>query len=237
MARHDSDSNLPRRSFLSKLGIGLTGTGVAAGATVSGSQLQSGEPGRWLPARHAQDDWLDQLPGKHRFVMDTTTPEGLGNALAFTNNYFGANVSAYGLKDSDLAVVIVVRHMSTAFGYNDAMWAKYGGPIAERNKFLDPKTKQPPTANLFNATGYGDALTNRGTSLEGLLKRGVQLAVCRLSTLGNAGAIARATGGNVDAIYNELAANLAGANARMVPAGIVAVNRAQERGYSLASVT
>jgi hypothetical protein len=39
---------------------------------------------------------------------------------------------------------------------------------------------------------------------------------------------------NADAIYNELTTNLV-SNARMVPAGIVAVNRAQERGYSLAS--
>jgi intracellular sulfur oxidation DsrE/DsrF family protein len=34
---------------------------------------------------------------------------------------------------------------------------------------------------------------------------------------------------------NELAANLVG-NSRLVPAGIVAVNRAQERGYSFAYV-
>ena len=33
-------------------------------------------------------------------------------------------------------------------------------------------------------------------------------------------------------LYKELTANLV-ANARMVPAGIVAVNRAQERGYTL----
>jgi hypothetical protein len=48
-----------------------------------------------------------------------------------------------------------------------------------------------------------------------------------------AGALAGATGGNADAIYNELAGSVP-ANAHMVPAGIVAVNRAQERGYSVA---
>ena len=40
-----------------------------------------------------------------------------------------------------------------------------------------------------------------------------------------------ATGGDADTIYNELAANLI-PNSHLVPAGIVAVNRAQERGYS-----
>jgi hypothetical protein len=62
---------------------------------------------------------------------------------------------------------------------------------------------------------------------------GVQLAVCATATRGIAGAIHDATGGNTDDIFNELVSNLISTtNARMVPAGIVAVNRAQERGYT-----
>jgi hypothetical protein len=234
MATSDSTNRLVRRSFLSRLGLGLTGTGIAAGSRTTAAQVISSDAVRWSPAHHVQDDWLDQVPGKHRFVLDTTTPEGLGNALAFTSNYFVANQNAYGLKDADLAVVIVVRHNSTPFAYNDAMWAKYGAAISQRNKFVDPKTMQPPSANLFNSRGYGDLLTNRGTVLDGLLVRGVQLAVCQMATRAYASAIAGASGGNTEAIYTELVANLVGGTARMVPAGIVAVNRAQERGYSLA---
>lgn len=169
-------------------------------------------------------------------MLDTTTPDGFGNALAFLNNYFTVNQNAYGLQDGDLAVVLVARHLSTLFAYNDAVWAKYGAPITQRTNFNDPKTKQPPTINLFNSTGYGDALTNRGNTLDSLLKRGLHLAVCQTATRGNAGRIAAATGGTAEAIYNELVANLVSRNAHMVPAGIVAVNRAQERGYSLATV-
>ena len=227
----------PRRSFLSKLGIGLTAGGAALGASGATARAQSDAAGRWQPTRHGLDDWLDQLPGKHRFVLDTTTPEGFGNALAFLNNYFNVNQNAYGLQDADLAVVLVARHLSTLFAYGDAVWAKYGGPITQRTSFNDPKTKQPPTVNLFNAPGYGGALPNRGTTLDSLLKRGLQLAVCQVSTRGNAAAIAGATGGTADAVYNELIANLISRSAHMVPAGIVAVNRAQERGYSLASVS
>jgi hypothetical protein len=43
---------------------------------------------------------------------------------------------------------------------------------------------------------------------------------------------ASATGGNADAVVKELMAN-AIANSHFVPAGVVAVTRAQERGYSL----
>jgi intracellular sulfur oxidation DsrE/DsrF family protein len=49
-----------------------------------------------------------------------------------------------------------------------------------------------------------------------------------------AGTIANAVSGNADAIFAEISANLVN-NGRMVPAGIIAVNRAQERGYTFVS--
>jgi intracellular sulfur oxidation DsrE/DsrF family protein len=58
------------------------------------------------------------------------------------------------------------------------------------------------------------------------------LAVCSVATKNFAGAIAQAVGGNAADINAELIANLQ-SNARMVPAGIVATSRAQERGYTL----
>src|SRR6266571_1413071 len=192
--------------------------------------------GRILPPeRHEKNDWVDKVPGKHRMVFDTTTPDSLGNALAFANNFIRVNRNDYGLQNSDAAVIVIVRHNSTAFGYNDAIWAKYGVPISKRANFVDPKTKEAAKANLFNVSDYGAQLPNRGTTLDALdalFKQGVQLAVCATSTRGYAGAIAEATGGNTDTIFNELVSNLVSTNARMVPAGIVAVNRAQERGYS-----
>jgi intracellular sulfur oxidation DsrE/DsrF family protein len=221
---------MSRRSFLTRLTAGATAVGATAFGRIPLVRAESAS--RWEPARHEKDDWLDQLPGKHRLVFDTITPEGLAQALAFANNYMRVNKSDYGLKDNDLAVVIVVRARSTPFGYNDAIWAKYGAPIAKRAQFQDPKTKQPPKSNLYNAAGYDELLANRGTTLESLFKMGVQLAVCSVATRGFAGSIAEAVGAKTDDINAELIANLQ-SNSRMVPAGIVAVNRAQERGYSL----
>ena len=234
MSGRESGRLLARRSFLSKVGLGVT-AGGAAGLAASPAQAQSTEGGRWQSTRHAQDDWLDQIPGKHRFVLDAATVEGFGNALAFLNNYFNVNRDTYGLQDGDLAVVLIARHLSTLFAYNDAIWGKYGAPITQRTNFNDPKTKQPPTINLFNSGAYGAALTNRGNTLDSLIKRGLRLGVCQVSSRGYAAGIAMATGATPDAIYNEMVANLV-PNARLVPAGIVAVNRAQERGYSLATV-
>jgi intracellular sulfur oxidation DsrE/DsrF family protein len=221
-----------RRSFLTYLKAG------AAALAVGSSALAQEKPAaatRWEPARHDKDNWLDELPGKHRLIFDTTTPEGVGDAMLFASNFLTVNRSEYGLQESDLAVIIVMRHRSTPFGYKDAMWAKYGEGLAgHAAPFADPKTKEIPNINIYNSSDYGRLLSSRGQTLDALTKRGVHLAVCASATRATAGEIARATGGNADAINAELIANLVSSNARMVPAGIVAVNRAQERGYSLA---
>ncbi len=227
-------SSPERRSFLTRANAGLGSLAALAIGGGAMAQEKSTAPARWEPARHAKDDWLDKLPGKHRMVFDTITAEILGEALTFANNFIRVNRSDYGLENNDLAVVIVVRHHATPFGYNDAMWAKYGMTLAARAGFEDPKTKLAPKTNVYNSPDYADLLPNRGTTLDALSKQGVQLAVCSLATRAYAGSIAQAVDGNPDAIYGELIANLVG-NSRMVPAGIVAVNRAQERGYSLVS--
>jgi intracellular sulfur oxidation DsrE/DsrF family protein len=210
-----------RRRFLAQVGGGLTLIGGAVAAETVPAAAQAGSGTAFQPARHGEDDWLDKVAGKHRIVFDTTTPEGAEAAELYADNYFVANRTAYGLQDRDLAVVIVLRHFSTPFAYNDAIWAKFGVQISNEAKFVDPKTKQPATSNVHRA------------SLDALAKRGVQFAVCQMATKYFANKIATATGGNENGIYDEIVANVL-SNSHLVAAGIVAVNRAQERGYSFA---
>jgi intracellular sulfur oxidation DsrE/DsrF family protein len=223
MPTHILARMLARRSFFSKFGVTLIG-GAAAGAAAGGgtAPLQAQSEGRFESMRHAQDDWLD-VPAKHRYIVDAPNPDGFNIAIQFTTTYYNINVNDYGLKDNDLAIVLVARHRSTLLAYSDAIWAKYGKPISDRNGVLDPKTKLPPTINP------------QRERLEPLIKRGLRLAVCNQASRGYAGAIAMAMGLKQDDVFEEMKANLL-PNARLVPAGIVTVNRAQERGYSLASV-
>lgn len=234
MAEKWLDSLTARRSFLTLLGAGAGVLGAAAvgsSAAIPDVAAPGGTDATWRPARHDQDDWYDQIPGVHRFVFDTTSPDAVALALRFANNYYTANQNAYGLKETDLAVLIVVRHRSTSFGYNDAMWAKYGKQFAEQAEFTDPKTKQVPTVNFYAKPDDGAADPSVG-AMSSLIKKGVRFAVCASATRGIAGRIAKDTGSNTDAIVKEIGANLICPNARFVPAGILAVNRAQEHGYA-----
>jgi intracellular sulfur oxidation DsrE/DsrF family protein len=222
-------SVLQRRSF-----VGLGSRAAALAATVGGGasvlHAQSASAGRWEPAREVQDDWLDNVPGKHRMLFDATTPEAFGYALLFAGNYFIANHDAYGIQDTDLAVVIVARHHATPFAFNDAMWKKYGEPLSRLMNFVDPRTKSAPTSNLFNVP-LDVGLPNRGGTIDALVKRGAQFAVCQMATRQLADTFAETGGGKGEDVFKELSANLV-ANSRLVAAGIVAVNRAQERGYT-----
>jgi intracellular sulfur oxidation DsrE/DsrF family protein len=177
-------------------------------------------PARWEPARHDKDDWMDSLPGKHRMVIDTTSANGFANGLLYAGNFILANHDDYGLQDQDQGIIVVARHFSTGYGFNNDMWAKYGANLAGPPAPGDAPAKETPKANPNFA------------SLATLSKQGVQFAVCSMATRRLAGMIARAAGGNADTINTELIANLV-TNGRMVPAGIVALNRAQERGYTL----
>jgi intracellular sulfur oxidation DsrE/DsrF family protein len=215
----------PRRSFLSRFGAAAAaltfGSAKAlAGQSETGSAKALAERSGWQPARDAKDDWFDQLPGKHRLFFDTLTDTGLREARGFANNYFDGNKNVYGLEAGDLAVIVCLRHSATPFAFTDPFWAKYGRVLAESLKLADPTL----TANPHRA------------QLDTLIKRGVHYAVCDMASHRFAGAIARKVeGGNADAIYKEMTANVIG-NAHFVAAGIIAVNRAQERGYSIAYI-
>jgi|SRR5579872_1853751 len=211
-----------RRSFLTRFHAGAASIAALALGSVAKAQVKSTPPARWEPARHDKDDWMDALPGKHRLVFDTTSAEGFRNALLFANNFILANHDDYGLQNQDLAIIVIARHMSTGYGFNNEMWAKYGASLAGPAPSADTPAKEPLKMNPSAA------------SLAPLSNQGVQFAVCSMATRRLAGMIARAAGGNADAVNRELIANLV-SNGRMVPAGIVAVNRAQERGYSLVS--
>ena len=220
-----------RRTFVSGLGAAVAVLG--AGPAVSAEEAPAAAPARarFQPARHAKDDWFDAVPGKHRILIDAVTPNGAGEAVLFANNLYVANKSGYGLGDADLAIVICMRHFATPFAFTDAFWEKYGKTAGEMLKFNDPKTSQPPTRNVYNAD-YGMALPNLGSTLGDVLKRGTRLAICDMATHFFAGEIAKASNANADEVYKEFT-GMTPPNSHFVAAGVVAVNRGQERGYTL----
>jgi hypothetical protein len=215
-----------KRAFIRNLFAG------AGAVVVTGSRAEAQGAKTWSPAREPQDSWLEEVGGRHRQLFDTISAEGVARALTFTYTFYAANKEGYGIEARDLGVVMIFRAGSTAFGFNDKIWSKYASGLANRYKLTDPVTKAAPVVNIYNAADKAALLPTNGLTLEALARMGGRFAICSVASRKLAAALASDMGGNADAIYAEMTANTV-SNARMAPAGIIAVNRAQEHGYAL----
>ena len=208
ISTHDA---VVRRSFLARLAAaGATLAGIAALPSASGAQSTRGPS-------HPADAWLDDLKGQHKNIFDCTSLENGATGMAFARNFLTANTGPiYQLKDADLNAIVCVRHLASVFGFNDAMWAKY--KLGESQKVIEggvPAVKNPHASTLTD-----------------LAKRGVIVAVCGMATTRISRTVAADAGLNAADIEADLRANLVTPTARVVAAGVIVTNRAQERGFT-----
>jgi hypothetical protein len=213
----------------------ITGMGIAAASlTLGASAARAQSSATFQPVRHRQDAWLDELPGKHRVFIDTSSASGGGEGLLYANNIFNVHESAYSGGPEDYAMVVCFRHFSTPFGYNDAIWQKYGETFYElMQQFADPSTGGAASVNLMNTTDR-PTLPNLGNTIDSVAAKGTIFAICNAATQFIAGQISEAIGAETQDVYDELVAS-AIPNSRFVSAGVIALTRAQEYGYSLLS--
>lgn len=208
----------------------LTGAAAAAAVSLTSTRARAQTPGRgFQPARHSQDEWFDTVPGKHRTFIDCASVKSASAGMMYANNLYVANAKGYQLKESEVAVVVCLRHFATIFAFNDTIWGKYGQALSSAVDFVDPKTKQAPMKNLLDDPGYAELPV---ATISAVVKRGTHFAVCDMATNMLVGVVANATKGVQEAIYQEFVRNLI-PNSHLVAAGVVGVNRAQEYGYTL----
>lgn len=212
----------------------IVGAGSLVAAALGSRAVSAQAVGAFRPAVQPEDGWLNQRPGKHRIFIDAATPNGAGEAILYTNNLYTANKAAYaGSSDADLAIVVCLRHFATPFAFTDAIWAKYGKVMGGMVNFTDPKSKTAPATNLYrNSPEYGLTLPNLGNTIDAVTTRGAYFAVCDAATHFLAAQMAAPMKMPADEIYKELSTSLI-PNSRLVSAGVMAVTRAQEYGYSL----
>jgi len=208
--RTPPNDHVVRRSFLARLaGLGTALAGVVSIPSTSAAQS--------AVSTHPADAWLDDLKGQHKNIFDCTSVENIAMGWAFARNFLTANTGPiYQLKDTDVNAIVCVRHSSSVFGFNDAMWAKYKlGESQKVNEGGVPATKNPQ-ANTANE----------------LAKRGVIVAVCGMATTRIARTVAGDAGMSAADVEADLRANLVTPTARVVAAGVIVTNRAQEKGFT-----
>ena len=107
---------------------------------------------------------------------------------------------------------------------SDAMWEKYG--IGKAFTVTDPATKAIATRNPFL---HKEAMPLPGSDIPTLVSRGVIFTVCNVALTVLSGKVATAAGVSADDAKKEWVAGLV-PGTTLVPGGVLAVNRAQEKG-------
>jgi len=203
-----------RREFLERMTAGAAALALPlASALAEPSTVR----GPW------NESWLDRITGKHKQFFDAVEPNQ-GFAMVFAWGFLNLNKETYGLSDKDLTAVVGLRHFAMPMALSDAMWQKY--KIGEAFKVDDPATKAPATRNPFL---HPDGVPFAGAELPTLVSRGVIFTACNVATLKISEKLAPMAGVTPDAAYKEWVAALQ-PGVTLVPIGVLAVNRAQEKG-------
>ena len=165
--------------------------------------------------------WLNRITGKHKMLFDA--PEvNSGMPVVWPRVWLNGNNDNYGTKDGENSAVIVLRHAAIPLAMQDALWAKY--KFGEMFSLKDGDL--PATRNTF---AKPLPLPLPGTGVEQLLASGAQIGVCNVALTIYSGMAAQKMSMDAAAVKAEWVAGLI-PGVQVVPSGVLAVARAQEKG-------
>lgn len=218
-------SKTPRRKFLSNFAGGAAALGLGSLVSLDAMAGIKDNPQIYADA----EEWFSKLKGKHKMVFDVPEPNGLmpfAWPLVFllTNEKTGTPVK-------DTNAVVILRHDGIPYAFQNNMWEKY--KFGEMFHIEDASTKAPSVRNLhyqvgaenFNIPGIGPA----PLSINDLQGMGVMFGVCDMAMTVYSAGYAQKAGADAAAIKKDWAANLL-PGIQVLPSGVWAIGRAQERG-------
>jgi intracellular sulfur oxidation DsrE/DsrF family protein len=229
-----------RRDFLSATGAAVAVAGAPPAAT------HAAAPGRW--DRTAFEAILAR-PCRHRQVFASAGLEG-GLVLHYMENSLQAYAEGFGEGPGTLHAAAVLYGRSLVVVLQDAMWTKYrlaallSEPSEHRGLGGDAKAYVGRVEGMVNTLLHGghaddDAAARNpyGTRLAPLVTRGASFFVCN-NALRNFSVFVAAETPDTTAtsIHDDLAEHLLG-GAMIVPAGVAALNAAQEARFTLFQAT
>jgi len=213
-----------RRNFIGTIAAGATaGMYGISGSVVAGTQPE---------AVFADDDpeaWFNKINGKHRLVFDVTRPHEVF-PFAWPKVFLMTN-EATGTPEKECSAVVVLRHDGIPYAFGDKLWASYG--FGEMFKINDPKTSAPSKRNPMWMPKEGDfavpGIGNVAIGINELQASGVMFCVCDMAiTVYSAVAAGSLKKDPAEVKKEWLGALLPGI--QVVPSGVWAVGRAQEKG-------
>lgn len=221
----ESNNNNSRRQFLGKIAGGAAVFGLASMV----SPLTANAENNFSTNTNEPEEWFKKITGKHRIVFDVPQPNEIF-PFAWPRIFLATN-AATGTAEKDCSVVVVIRHTAIPFALEDRLWAKY--KLGEVFKIDDPKTKKPATRNPFAKPAHGDfkvpGLGPVKIGINELQESGVLFCACNMALTVYSGVVAESLKLNAEEVRKDWVSGVL-PGVEVMPAGIWAINRAQEKG-------
>jgi intracellular sulfur oxidation DsrE/DsrF family protein len=223
----NSNQTTPRRNFLNLITNSVAALGAATLLHPLQSMAKTTSPS--IGDLTDADVWFEKIKGKHRVVFDATRPHEI-LPFAWPRVFLLTNAST-GTPEKDNSVVVVLRHDAIPYAFEDRLWQKY--KFGELFKADDPATKAPAVRNPFAKPKSGEyAIPGVGEVAIGineLQASGVMLCVCNSAITVYSTAVAQSKKLDPAEVKKEWMAGLL-PGIQVVPSGVWALGRAQEKG-------
>ncbi len=211
-----------RREFLSA--FAASAAALSFGSLVS-NEAQAGNNNAYADV----DEWFNKIKGKHKIVFDVTEPHGVF-PFAWPKVFLLTNANT-GTAEKDCSVVVVLRHLAIPYAMQSSLWEKYN--FGEFFKVEDPATKTPSKRNAFWQPKPGDfkipGLGAVAIGINELQASGVMFCVCDMALTVNSTKVADGMKADAAEVKKEWVAGLL-PGIQVVPSGVLALGRAQEKG-------
>jgi hypothetical protein len=170
------------------------------------------------------------LTGKHRQFFDVGAMNN-GTPLRRVGNFLDTYLSAYALHPSDLNALFGAHAAGLPFVLSHGLWAKY--ELGKRYTVVDPGTGAPAVRNPFLEPSADGRPILASASIVSLGGRGARFLACNNSIRSLASDLAGGDAKRAATISTELTEGVI-PGAFIVPAMLIAGNRAQESGCTYA---
>ncbi len=217
---HPTSPPVARRGFLFRLS---QATAALTALVANPARLAGATETVALSGTADHDAWIARLKGDHKVVIHVH--QHLMTALVDARTMMTNARESYSVPESQFSLAVATHGPAIQGLFRDDLWEKRA--LGAFYKVNDPKTAAPATRNIYLTPQDGEP---PDAAVSELMKRGVTFVVCNVA-LKNLAKRLSASGGNADAIYEELAAGLV-PGAFLVPDVFVSMQRAQKRGVA-----
>lgn len=230
-----------RKHFLSAAAVGVSAAALAESTSPAGAAVERAPVHFHILTQseydHAAMMQTLTVASDHKQVFQSVSPDIIAPGIAslYIHMQNALNAYQFSLGLGNLSVLGVLIGPSIAFALNDAMWTKYNfatafgkdNPLASTNVYYTASSNLDLSAKPDDPNGiYQD------WSAQAVLKRGGKFFVCHNATTGIASLIAMARKLDPQAVIADFEKNLL-PGFQMIPAGVAAVQQAQENGWKL----